>query len=1279
MGLTKPRAHQLQDIDYKQTARALTDTNITLSGGAPATVDGVSLALHDRVLVTGQTDASENGIYYVTTVGAGSDGTWARSLDANETGELNGGTIIMVTEGTNHADTQWKLTTDDPITIGSTNLNFALNSSAAYGVIAVAGQSSISANSVGDTLTVATGNNIVVTTNAGTETLTIAANDTPSFDSVTVTGNITAAGLSYPTSDGTANQVIQTDGSGTLSFANASGGGATVSSDTTTNAERLIYVGSTTSGNLSAVTQDSGLTYNPSTGSLTSAAFIGNLTGGAVTATSLSVNSAYSLPTADGSANQLLKTDGSGTLSFSDLTVADASMTVNNFTGDNSTTAFTITTAPSNANSLLVTINGITQRPTTDYTVSGTTLTFVTAPFTGANISSRLIGGSVGGGGSTDLSAITESIIPDTDVTYDLGTSSKRFRDLYLSGSTIDLGGATMSIDGTSGAIALVPKATIGTPNPVGVVFTGSGELKTVTSSGGAVSSSDIETAADSNDVSPSTTVVTNPTDLPNSPTAGTMGYVTSNNKLYIYTGSGWYVVAAVNQTPTVSGANASYTLATDQTPTVVTLSATDPEGLPITWSSTTSGLGSIATVTNVDNVFTITPSADTGGTFSVTFRASDGVNIGTANSSFSLVFTVENSNYTRLLVKADAVSTDNQVDASSSSHTITENGNVTSTAFTPYHLGGYSTSFDGVSDYLSFTMTSAFNLTGDFTLECWFNPNALALDTQHPNIIKMGTYQLYLNSASNFVGISPDGASVTLQSANSSIALNTWYHVAVVRSGSSEAMFLNGTRVDTNTASTVYGASSGTSLIGTYSGTGGDYNGTIRDLRLVNGTAIYDPSETTISTPIEPLTAVTNTSLLTCHLPYIADGSSNNHTITSFGNTSTKRFGPYDTLGYTKADHGGSVYFDGSGDYLQSASNADFGFGTGDFTVEWWAYQTQLNSYSVVFATGYGVGGIGSHMRSNGDITVTRPGTAVDHTFTAGATSANRWYHVALVRSGTDLTCFVDGVSKGTVTNSTNYAAGTLNIGIDGNNGSSPYKGYISDFRSVKGTAVYTSNFTPPTERLTAIANTSLLTCTNKNDIWEQGSGSLLTKAGNTTASNTQRKFTTSSAMYFDGTGDYLSFSNSTDFDIAGDLSWTIEGWWYWNSNSGEQVLIEKFTGGTGPGWTLYKLNGGPIGFYSGSSGAFSNAIHTVTTGQWYHVALSRDATTDRTRAFVDGVLKVDSTYSIGNNSSGNLYIGTRNGSGSYMNGYVQDVRFTKGLARYTSSFTPPSSEFNG
>jgi hypothetical protein len=375
MGLTRPRAHQLQDIDYKQTARALTDSNITLSGGTPVVIDGVTLLVNDRILVTGQTDGSQNGIYYVTTLGSGSNGTWSRSLDANATGEISAGTVIMVTEGTTYADTQWKLTTDDPITVGTTALTFARNGTAAYGVFAVAGQNSIVADAVGDTLTLVAGTNIALTTNASTDTLTITPSLTPALttatftntttdDSILVTttensssaapvitlkrnsasvadadylgqlkfkgendadqevvyakitakiqdntdgtedgliefanrkagsNNITArlrsdslqllngtslvvAGLTYPTSDGSNGQVLSTNGSGTLSFSSISGG-ASVSSDTTTNAERLIYVGSTTTGTLSAVTQDSGLTYNPSTGLLTSAGFSGS-------------------------------------------------------------------------------------------------------------------------------------------------------------------------------------------------------------------------------------------------------------------------------------------------------------------------------------------------------------------------------------------------------------------------------------------------------------------------------------------------------------------------------------------------------------------------------------------------------------------------------------------------------------------------------------------------------------------------------------------------------------------------------------------------------------------------------------------------------------------------------------------------------------------------------------------------------------------------------------------------------------------------------------------
>lgn len=127
MGLTRIRAEQISDIDYKQAVRVIALTDISLSGGAPNQVDEVNLTANDRVLVTGNDPASENGLYIVQTVGAGSNGTWVRSSDGNSAGEIEAGMIVMVTEGTVYKDTQWKLTTNNPIVIGTTPLNFVIN------------------------------------------------------------------------------------------------------------------------------------------------------------------------------------------------------------------------------------------------------------------------------------------------------------------------------------------------------------------------------------------------------------------------------------------------------------------------------------------------------------------------------------------------------------------------------------------------------------------------------------------------------------------------------------------------------------------------------------------------------------------------------------------------------------------------------------------------------------------------------------------------------------------------------------------------------------------------------------------------------------------------------------------------------------------------------------------------------------------------------------------------------------------------------------------------
>jgi hypothetical protein len=131
MGLTRIRAQQITDIDYKQAVRVATDENITLAGGAPVVVDGVTLQANNRVLVRAQSNAAQNGIYFVSTLGSGSNGTWARTSDANQTGEIDPGMVVMVTEGVSSADTPWKLITNGEIIIGVTELTFEQFSSTA--------------------------------------------------------------------------------------------------------------------------------------------------------------------------------------------------------------------------------------------------------------------------------------------------------------------------------------------------------------------------------------------------------------------------------------------------------------------------------------------------------------------------------------------------------------------------------------------------------------------------------------------------------------------------------------------------------------------------------------------------------------------------------------------------------------------------------------------------------------------------------------------------------------------------------------------------------------------------------------------------------------------------------------------------------------------------------------------------------------------------------------------------------------------------------------------
>ena len=121
---------------------------------------------------------------------------------------------------------------------------------------------------------------------------------------------------------------------------------------------------------------------------------------------------------------------------------------------------------------------------------------------------------------------------------------------------------------------------------------------------------------------------------------AGALALVSENSHLYLWTGVGWYTIVLVNTNPTITtGPDATYALNSDGTPTVITLVATDPEGVPLTWShSVTSGLLEDTIISNTGAEFTITPGA-IAATFDLTFTTSDGVKFATAVSSFTLSF----------------------------------------------------------------------------------------------------------------------------------------------------------------------------------------------------------------------------------------------------------------------------------------------------------------------------------------------------------------------------------------------------------------------------------------------------------------------------------------------------------------------------------------------------------------------------------------------------------------------------------------------------------------
>lgn len=193
------------------------------------------------------------------------------------------------------------------------------------------------------------------------------------------------------------------------------------------------------------------------------------------------------------------------------------------------------------------------------------------------------------------------------------------------------------------------------------------------------------------------------------------------------------------------------------------------------------------------------------------------------------------------------------------------------------------------------------------------------------------------------------------------------------------------------------------------------------------------------------------------------------------------------------------SVYFDGSGDYLQVTTTTALNFGSGDYTVEAWIKpQSTGSSQAMVagsngtfaFRLGYGYG------NSLGGLQITRAQQA-DYAFVTFAFSQNVWYHVAVTKSSGTMRFFVDGAQKTTLSSEQQSWGTHSYVRVGQSNGDEQYKGWISNLRVIKGTALYTSSFTAPTEPLTAVSGTSLLCCHAATLIDGSSNGYAISAAG--------------------------------------------------------------------------------------------------------------------------------------------------------------------------------------
>jgi len=664
-------------------------------------------------------------------------------------------------------------------------------------------------------------------------------------------------------------------------------------------------------------------------------------------------------------------------------------------------------------------------------------------------------------------------------------------------------------------------------------------------------------------------------------------------------------------------------------------------------------------------------------------FRIVKGTALYTSNFVPPAIPLTATAGTTLLTLQTDQSATNKQfVDNSSNNLLVTQAGNATQGSFSPYGANWSVQTTNGGN--LSVPANTALRLTGDFTIECWIYPLIVS------NSIIVGSDG---GTSSDFFGISSNIVQIGINNAafptwSYTFTRNTWYHIALTRSSNTLRAFVNGTQLTLASGSATNSATMFQAvalLIGKYGYTSSPapFDGYISDLRIIKGTALYTASFTP---PTAPLTAVTNTVLLTCQSNRYVDNSINNFTVNVTGTPKIQEFSPYSPAIQTPISY--STYFDGTGDYLDISTNSAFGFGTGDFTIEFWAYST-VNARQDWIDISDGTNRVLFYYSGTA---VTFYGNGVT-AITGAALTLNTWVHYALVKSSGSTKLYVNGTQAGS-TYATNQNYGTTSATTVGKDafGSTYITGYMSNLRIVKGTAVYTTNFTPATIPLTAISGTSLLTCQSATIVDNSSNAFAITTNGDARArsqnpfgftNTTGQSYTPAlygASAYCDATA--TIYSNTVSPISGTTADWTMETWCYFSAITVNTWILGlgTNTGGTTPYVELRITGSGTSILLSESSTSTSiwtiSSAYTFTTNQWYHLAGTRSGST--LRLFVNGVQVATGSHASAIQSglkpyAAGLLFGSGGARTDGVNGFVSDARMLCGTALYTGGFVPP------